>query len=251
MNKGRPYSEDGTSKLCMGRTHPEGGEFVPLTKFHFHKTGARAGKPFSVCKPCWYVLQGRSPVAGQVSWDEAWPVFHRLEEHLGSGAEVARRMGRQRNWLYEIRKSNTVRRTILIEAQQLLSEIEALGRFRSVGEAEVVRAEPLATILREWIVEWLSERPTHHRGMGRESYGADNDFMGPIQWLSEKTEIHTRRVSGIANGEFETVPLSQADLLLTAIGEGYLLATGEITIIPNPQWSMEKWQAYMEGRGCA
>lgn len=239
----RPISEDGTRKLCLGRTHPEGGEWVPLSQFHRHKTGPSAGKLFSVCKPCWNVLQGRDVNAGQASWDEAWPVFHRLEELLGSGAAVARRMGRQRNWLYEIRKSNTVRRTILLEAQRLLEQLEALRATRQRGEAEVVRAEPLGTILREWVIEWLAERPL-------ETYGGES-MMGPMQWLAEKTEIHIRRVSGIVNGEFPHVGLSQADALLTAIGQSYLLTIGEIPVIPNPNWSIEQWKAYMETRGCA
>lgn len=128
-----------------------------------------------------------------------------------------------------------------------------------LGPAEIVHAEPLGAVLRKWIVEWLAERPTSQ--LEREvdltdAYSSGKQkqvgilLLGPIQFLSMKTGIHIRRVSGICNGEFERVPLAQADALLTAIGKNELLATGEVPIYKNPKWSNERWFEYMRERGC-
>jgi hypothetical protein len=247
MARGR-YTPDGSKKLCKGRTHPDGGEYVHLKNFHVHKSGRLKGRPFYVCIPCWNVLRGRDQSAGMISWEEAWPVVNRLIELLGSKRAVAQALGRHRNWLYEL-KWDKLHREHLNEAKALLRQLEATESFHAQGEAEVVRAEPLSTVLRGWVTEWIAERPTNHQSMGTQPEDG-RDFMGPIEFLAEKTEINPRRVSGIVNGEFEHVSLSQADALLTAAGLWDYLSLGEIPIIPNPNWSMEKWQAYMAERGC-
>jgi hypothetical protein len=107
------------------------------------------------------------------------------------------------------------------------------------GEAEVVPAEPLGSILRAWCVRWLQERPRDRQG----------EFVGPVNWLAEQTGIHIDRVEQICNGKIARVPLSQADKLLIAIDSNYMLGS-VIRVKPNPNWSFEKWQEYMQGRGC-
>lgn len=251
MARGK-YSEDGSRKLCKGRTHPPGGEYVHVSQFHVHKAGRLAGRPFYVCKPCWNVLRGKQPDDGMISWDEAWPVINRLIEHFGSKAEVVRQLGRHQSWLYEIRKYPSIRRAHFLEARDLLRKVEALQRHHGQGQAEVVRAEPLGTVLRGWVQDWLAERPLNQQPTGQNPFDDKQyDFMGPIQLLHEKTEINPRRITGIINGEFEFIGVSQADALLTAAGMWDLITLGEIEVIPNPNWSMEKWQSYMSERGCA
>jgi hypothetical protein len=126
----------------------------------------------------------------------------------------------------------------------------------SRGEAEIVDAEPLGSFLRAWIVKWHAERPfttesnfNPHLSNGRNLKSISNGFIGPIQWLSQETGIHTRTVSGICNGEFPRVGLSKADALLTATGQNYLLGS-EISVKKNPRWSDETWREYMAERGC-
>jgi hypothetical protein len=116
------------------------------------------------------------------------------------------------------------------------------------GEPEVVPGYQLAPVLQHWCAQWLRERPVG--AFNAHSWGTGNDFVGPVQWLAQETGLNTRRVSGICNGEFPQVPLSQADRLLAAIGRIDLLATGEIQVVPNLNWTMEKWVAYMQERGC-
>jgi len=115
---------------------------------------------------------------------------------------------------------------------------------RTYGEPEVVPAEPLGSILRAWVARWLSDRPR-----GRKNNRAASEFVGPINWLADETGIHISRVEQICNGEIPQVPLSQADKLLTATGEFYMLGH-EIRVIRNSHWSLEKWQEYMQERGC-
>ncbi len=110
------------------------------------------------------------------------------------------------------------------------------------GEAEVVAAEPLATILREWIEQWSRERPLNYEDFAWR-------LMTPLEWLSENTGITKRRISGISKGEFPRIPLSQADAILTAIGQNHRLLT-DVVVIRNPTWSLEQWIEYMQERGC-
>lgn len=230
-------------KLCRGRTHPEGGAFVHPAKFYRHKNG----NLFSVCIPCRNVLLGRDPDAGQASWAEAWPVFSALIHELGSKAAVARRLGRHRGFLSEMERYHSVKRKFLQEAEALLAEItKDKPRYR-VGEAEVVRGADLSKVLNRWVVKYLKEHPSTNDDP---SWRGAVSHFGPMQWLSHKTEINVRRISGINSGEFEYVPLSQADKLLTAIGQTDSFYNGDVEIIPNPNWRREWYQRHMEDAGC-
>jgi hypothetical protein len=118
------------------------------------------------------------------------------------------------------------------------------------GEAEVVPGYQLSAVLRRWVTAWLVDHPLSQDDPQFRRNEISVSHVGPIQYLAEKTGINTRRVSGICNGEFLHVPLSQADQLLVAAGLFDLLGTNEIQVIQNPNWSLETWVAYMEGRGC-
>lgn len=205
---------------------------LPLKRFYFHSDGT----PFAQCIECRNFYLGRDENAGTIPWEDALPVFERLWEIYGGKTKAAEALGLQRNAFS--RNFKTIRRKTFNAARRLLDQEDDQRRFK-VGEAEVVTAEPLGAVLRNWIVMFMRERPN----------GVDNVLMGPINWLSEKTEINERRISGIANGEFSHVPLSQTDALLTAIGRPDLLGI-EIHVMPNPNWSMEWWLDYMAERGC-
>ena len=112
-------------------------------------------------------------------------------------------------------------------------------RYNGKGEAQVVLGVQLSKVLKEWHdgfkLHWDEDRGRMH---------------GPMDWLKEMTGLNVRRCHGLVNGEFPTVSLTQAELVLMAIGREYLLANGELHVIPNPNWSLEKWTTYMEERGC-
>lgn len=122
-------------------------------------------------------------------------------------------------------------------------------RYNNVGEAEVVPGFQLSAILKRWITAYLADRPLGVYASGEQPYGAMPEFMGPIQLLAERSGLNVRRVSGICNGEFDVVSLSQADSILAATGVGltYYERTDEITIVPNPTWSLEKWLEWKQG----
>lgn len=126
--------------------------------------------------------------------------------------------------------------------------------YKGVGEAEVVPGFQLARVLQAWTVKFLDGRSKNGSNrIGNVQFGVEEDeadyMFGPVQYLAHYSGIHIRRVSGICNGEFQVVPLTQADKLLQAIERPDLLGT-EIQVVPNPNWSLEKWLEYMQERGC-
>jgi hypothetical protein len=135
--------------------------------------------------------------------------------------------------------------------KQYQAAIDFNKGYRKVGEAEVVQGEEFSAVMRKWVVSFLADHPLDSYGTGEGSFGGkDPDFIGPIQMLAERTKINARRVSGICNGEFKYVSLTQAEALLGAIDSEYKLSNGEIRVIPNPMWSPEQWVDYMQSRGC-
>lgn len=229
------YDPSGAYKLCTGPMHRE-GVMLPLARFYTQ----RNGKPVSQCRVCRNFYKGAPADAGLIDWDLARPTFQRLVELLGSKKAVSKALGLPPAALS--RKSQGLRLQTFDKARRLLAELDQARR--NIGEAEVVNPEPLGEILRRWIVNWLKAHPA-----------GDDNTVGPLQKLHFLTvehghEINIRRISGISNSEFPYVSLSQADTLLTCIDKGYLLATGEIGVLANPHWSMERWIAYMAERGC-
>jgi len=128
-------------------------------------------------------------------------------------------------------------------------ELRQKHKANSQGEPEVVPGALLAQVLQNWCKRWLREwgiNPGTARSMIQQS-GA----VGPVQYLSQESGIHIRRVSGLCNGEFDFVGLSQAEQILMAIDQENLLRTGEIPVVPSPNWPFDKWVSYMEQqRGC-
>jgi hypothetical protein len=244
-------SVNGDWKLCTGPLHRD-GLTLPLTRFYQHADG----KPFSQCIDCRNFYLGRGPDSGLIPMEQAQPLLDRLFQLAGGKTIAAMALGLQRN--YFSRGQASIRRKTFNDCRALLEKLDQ-DRHWNRGEAEIVDPEPLGSVLRAWIVKWLAERPILSQSDIDEdqtgSYHSERrkvvgmHFMGPLEWLAEKTEINIRRVSGICNGEFERVGLSQADALLTAIGEPYLLGN-EIPVRANPTWSMESWLAYMASRGC-
>jgi len=123
----------------------------------------------------------------------------------------------------------------------LRAEVEAEEKkYGGKGEAQVVFGSQLSDVLKKWEVEFVAKYPPD---------ALWGKVMGPRDWLKEMTGLHVRRIYGLLEGEYRFVSLSQADLLLTVIERSDLLYD-TIHVIPNPNWSPERWLAYMEERGC-
>jgi hypothetical protein len=123
-------------------------------------------------------------------------------------------------------------------------------RYNGTGEPEVVPGFQIARWMQPWVEHFVAERPYGQFVHKTIQTGYGNDFIGPIGFLEFHTGINERRIRGIIKGEIQFVPLSDADEILSAAGLSHLLATGEIQVVPNPNWSPEKWLAWMEERGC-
>lgn len=207
------------------------------------------------CMDCWRKRQGNGYT---VSVDSVMPLIERLVEKVGSQSDVCRRMGVPVNTISAVKSYKRVRGSFVEKLKALEAEIAAEDkvRWQNQREPEVVAAEPLGQILRDFCRDWMIERPM---GWGDDQMGGG--FMGPVDFLFQKVnEFHEKvmgepkmsikLISSICNSHKEYVYLSQADALLTAIGKAEMLYTGEIKIIANPQWSLEAYMGYMKERGC-
>jgi hypothetical protein len=101
--------------------------------------------------------------------------------------------------------------------------------------------------LREVLLEWALQRG-YHSG-GRSAMGQDPDHQSIHQYLAEHTTIHWKRIERILSvgGSYwvpKNVAYGDADELLIAIGRPDLLGT-RVSVIPNPQWSQERWRKHM------
>lgn len=120
------------------------------------------------------------------------------------------------------------------------------------GEPEVVLSSQLAPLMNEWRKKWDAEHSRHAPTPTRSGRNKRVDYdssMGPLDWLSEKTGINARRLNGMMRQEMKHISLSQADLVLVAI-DRLDAFHHTVLIIPNPNWTMERWTGYMTERGC-
>jgi hypothetical protein len=128
-----------------------------------------------------------------------------------------------------------------------------IPKYNGTGEAQVVFGEQLSNILQRWKANYLLERNPEAervREYGRRGkFASVRAVIGPEEWLSQETGIHDRRIRGLIRGEYKFVPLTQADAVLTALDKQDLLKD-ILHVIPNPNWSPEKWAEYMRERGC-
>jgi len=136
---------------------------------------------------------------------------------------------------------------------KLNAAAKPVTNYNGAGEAEVVPGFQLAKVLQDWTIRYLDGRSKNGSNrIGNVSFGDDEDdeaqyMFGPVQYLAHYSGIHIRRVSGICNGEFPMVPLSQADKILQAIERPDLLGD-VVQVVPNPNWSPERWYTYMKDR---
>ena len=105
-------------------------------------------------------------------------------------------------------------------------------------------------MLQEWKRLYLLERDVDYSQGMQFTSDKNRTVIGPTQWLAQETGIRERRIWGMMVAESRTVQLSRADRVLLAIGKQQYLTDGTLHVVPNPNWSFEKWITYMEERGC-
>jgi hypothetical protein len=131
-------------------------------------------------------------------------------------------------------------------------------------EPEAVNADDLVKIMREWLARYGKDHPIdkpfhttqtakfdeNGRFSGTESDKRRLFHFSGISYIVHHSGVSDRRVRGLLMGEVKWVRLSIADKILTAIGESYKLANGELEVVPNPAMSQELWLLKMQERGC-
>jgi hypothetical protein len=122
------------------------------------------------------------------------------------------------------------------------------------GEAEVVRAEDLARVLRSAQYRYDATHPEQGRTW-KHSHKGRHPQLSFQAYLAYRCRImdpngigiNERRIYMLLRGtEQKYVGLWTADLVLTAAGLNELLYTDEVPILPNPRWSKVRYDAYMD-----
>ena len=118
---------------------------------------------------------------------------------------------------------------------------------------ERVVTDDLAGVLRRWLQDYEAIRPSKAK-IPKWATGT-RSFESPIEHLTRLTATSQRRIWAIINVQTRTTSLWLADRLLTAIGEEYMLRTGEIRILEDFRANSAfgktdaEWAAFLEERG--
>ena len=99
-----------------------------------------------------------------------------------------------------------------------------------MSAAEVVRTEELAAIIERWV-----------------SHSFDDNAL---ENLAENINMDGAFLRRLVARKSKYTSLRNADRLLQGMGLPHFMQNGEVTVIPNPMWSNEKYIAYMSERGC-
>jgi hypothetical protein len=112
------------------------------------------------------------------------------------------------------------------------------------SDAEVVPTEELAAVLLAWRQRFEREHDSKH-ATGDQINRDKAALIGPIQYLGEQSGLNRRQINAILNRKTRHTTLRIADRLLGAIDRQYLLATGEIMVLPNPAWNFRTYIEYL------
>ena len=107
-------------------------------------------------------------------------------------------------------------------------------------DPEVVPTDELAPLLRRWRERYDLEHDVEHDKGDAVNRDKAAPF-GPIQSLAFETGLNPRAIYRIMEEQTEFTWLSKAEKLLMAIDKLHLLATGEINILPHPNFSFRRW----------
>lgn len=126
---------------------------------------------------------------------------------------------------------------------------QLIGRQGGGSDALVVMTSELAPIVEAWVSAEVAQTD-----QGVEVYRVDQQPRrhGVIQLLEHRSGVGARNVWRIRRREARFTSLRIADALLTAIDQVQAFHDGRVTVVPNPQWSVERWMRWQreEGRGC-
>jgi hypothetical protein len=123
-------------------------------------------------------------------------------------------------------------------------------KLNGASDGLVVRSADLAAVVKPWIEAWYVDHDYIWTGERWSWWMGPGDHvtpMGPYDWLSQETGFSARSLYRVLNGETKHTAFRIADTVLTVIGREDAI-DAELAVIPNPQWSQEKWMAWYAER---
>jgi hypothetical protein len=119
-----------------------------------------------------------------------------------------------------------------------------------------VSVHDLAPLLDAWIERYEASKgydPNRDRGTNNLRQGSQVGMVKPlggVECLTIQSGVGARRIWGIRTGKQKMVTLEIADKLLTAMDLApNCYRDGTVPIVPNPQWTPERYQAWLEEQG--
>jgi hypothetical protein len=235
------YSLNGEFKRCRGPLHAE-GVMLPIVRFS-SQGGGKNGTLTAWCRECRAVSYGRDPENVLVPMKFAQPVQDFLVDWLGSKRELSRRTGIHYTYFSDTREHMQGKKfvTLLKLSKEVAQEL-GLRYYTYGSEPHVVPCNELLPHLKKWEEDFL-------KAQGYEKGVHEQIQVGTRALLHEKTGINLRQLTRIFKCEMDFVGETKADKLLTAIDKAELLDLGEITVMPNPQWTPAAYIGYLREQG--
>jgi hypothetical protein len=122
----------------------------------------------------------------------------------------------------------------------------------------VVLAKEIVPLVQRYIEIHRADHPIFNSS---ENSARENRMSSvlPSEYVSSySAERVIAQEMGLSENGFEVKNLlrqkyigyARADRILSAIGETHALYDGRVHVIPNPNWSQEKWISWKEDQGC-
>lgn len=222
----RGYSPDRKFKRCRGPLHPQ-GVMLPVSAFRMNN-----GRHEPRCRRCKALYYGRDSQNILISVEHFEPIVDFLQFHLGSKRAICDRLGVSRSYL-SMKTEHRQGKHFRTMCNMALEIVADKGMTYKRVDRQVVEAEPLGGILREWQADFKKEWGIAERDT---KTGNDSITFAPVSYLKEKTGIGFKKLSQILNSERPLVWFSDADRLASAIHRPELIIFGEIPVLHNPEW---------------
>jgi hypothetical protein len=122
----------------------------------------------------------------------------------------------------------------------------------------VVLSKEIVPLVQRWIEIHRADHPISNYSENAARDNSASSIMVGDYVSSYGAERVIAQEMGLAENGFEVKNLlrqkyigyARADRILSAIGETHALYDGRVHVIPNPNWSQEKWISWKEDQGC-
>jgi len=128
----------------------------------------------------------------------------------------------------------------------------------AANDGLVVRVDEIVPLIERYIEIHRAEHPisNYSETVGREN--SASSIMVSEYVSSYRAEAVISHEMGLTENGFDLghmrkqkyIGYNRADRILSAIGETHALYDGRVHVIPNPNWSQEKWISWKEDQGC-